>query len=239
MESRTASTEMALASTPSKASRPEGMSDEDNTRKMASTPINASSAMLLSSPAAPDTTSFPRKNPPALSTKARKKKMSLFGGGGGDSHDDDDSYDSPKGYFAERGSSSVTLSDGFTQEERQVEGSANASSLWRPRTGGDTTVGRVGLGDAACSFTSPARPPRETSLFSNDRITPQRNLGGLFASPVPPQVGQSPAATLTVGSPSDQATTLLTLPPRKLPSSPQREERSAGECYSLNMVSVR
>lgn len=232
MDSHTADTAMALASTPAKASR-FGINDDDNTKKMASTP-SASSAMLLSSPTAPDT-SFPRKTPPALSTKARKKKMSLFGS----NFHGDDSYDGPKDCFAERGSS-VTMSEGFKQEATpQLEGSGNAS----PWQGAGDAVGGVGDGDSAYSFSSPARPPRETSLFSSDRMTPQRNLVGLFASPVPPQSCQSPTATVTSGNdshaPSDQTTTVLTLPPRKLPSSPQRDEQSPGECYDLNVVFVR
>lgn len=238
MDSHTASTAMDLASTPAKASRFEGGNDDDNTKKIVSTPSASSSAMLLSSPAAPDT-SFPRKNPPTLSTKARKKKMSLFGR----NYHDDDSDDGPKGCFAERGGS-VTMSEGFRQEAaQQLDGSGNDASPWNETGDGVGGVG-VGVGDSAYSFSSPARPPRETGLFSSDRMTPQRNLGGLFASPAPPQSCQSPAANVKSGNDSsshassDQAETVWTLPPRKLPSSPQRDEQS-GECYDLNVVCIR
>lgn len=201
-----------LAGTPAKVVR----SDEDGVADAAaaahvSTP-SADKAMLLSSPAA---FSFPRKHPPPLSSKPRKA-TSLFrhpaseaGKKGNDYKTDvsssplrhEDGASKPGLGDSSSAGSAATSGHHTTADLDQEDGEARTHgvgpTLWSGGSGEDGGSGSgSGSGVGAC-FGSPARPPKEN--ITSFRFTPQRNLNGLFASPVPPPPPTSPPASLSGG----------------------------------------
>lgn len=181
-----------MAGTPAKANR--NAADGDAESAHVSTP-SADKAMLLSSPAA---FSFARKHPPALSSKPRKA-TSLFrhpaseaGKKGNEYKNGASSPVTHEGTVSKSGADGDASSSGtaFAVAAEQdggarTHGAASALS-WDGRSSGSGGAGEgsgSGSGGVAC-FGSPVRPPRENA--SSFRFTPQRNLNGLFASPVPP-----------------------------------------------------
>lgn len=159
------------AATPSKAGR-----ESMNGAADLSTPgpeFGSPAMMDVSSPD-PAPFSFARqKHPPAISSKPRssRKVSSLFSSDTGEAAGSSDAAGaadaSKKGLGDE---SSMTPAGGSL-----CAGGEQAAS---PAT--DSGGGSGGAG-----FTSPVRASREPGA-TNSRFTPQRNLGGLFASPLPP-----------------------------------------------------
>lgn len=187
-----ADTTARMAGTPAKANRNAADGDADSAH--VSTP-SADKAMLLSSPAA---FSFARKHPPPLSSKPRKA-TSLFrhpaseaGKKGNDYKNGASSPVTHEGTVSKSGADGDASSSGAAfavaaeqDGEARTHGAASALS-WDGRSSGGGGGGEgsgSGSGGVAC-FGSPARPPREN--VTSFRFTPQRNLNGLFASPVPP-----------------------------------------------------
>lgn len=183
-----ADTAARIAGTPAKEDH--NAVDGDAEAAHVSTP-SADKAMLLSSPAA---FSFPRKHPPALSSKPRKA-TSLFrhpaseaGKKGNDYKDGASSPVTHEGTASKDGADGDASSLAAAAEqdgEARTQGAASAQSR-DGRSGGRGGGGEgsgSGSGGVVC-FGSPTRPPRES--VTSFRFTPQRNLNGLFASPVPP-----------------------------------------------------
>ncbi|CAM9798049.1 unnamed protein product, partial [Laminaria digitata] len=246
-----ADTSARLAGTPAKATRNAADSDAETT--LASTPsadsTSADKAMLLSSPAA---FSAPRKHPPPLSSKPRKatslfrhpaseadKKGNDYKSGASSpavTHEDAASKGHAYGvasYLADASAAAAT-----TEQDgggARTHGAAAAPALsWDGRSGGGGEGSSSGSGGIAC-FGSPARPPRENP--TSFRFTPQRNLNGLFASPVPPTPPLPPAVAgddlpLGLGNNGRKEASLLAGPtdnlsmlrfPRRVQQAPARE----------------
>ena len=166
----------ANAATPSKAGREvtTGVTELSTPGPEFGTP-----AMMDVSSPDPAPFAFARqKHPPAISSKPRssRKVSSLFSSETGDA-----------------ASSNDTAADAAAV-------AATAAAAAAKKGLGDTSVGGslCAVGDQAASpaatsvgdsggsgFTSPVRASRESGAASS-RFTPQRNLGGLFASPLPP-----------------------------------------------------
>ena len=246
-----ADTAARLAGTPAKANR--NAADGDAEAAHVSTP-SADKAMLLSSAAA---FSLMRKHPPPLSSKPRKA-TSLFrhpaseAGKKGNDYEDGASLPVPHDGTESRGgadgdasSAGVVAAAASEQDgEARTHGAAPALS-WDARSGGGGggSGSGSGSGGVAC-FGSPARPPREN--YTSFRFTPQRNLNGLFASPVPPPPPPPPTPPLTgddlplglgnsdrketglMGGPTDDLS-MLRIPTRMQQAS--EREPAAGELY--------
>lgn len=215
-----------LAHTPAKAAHEEY--EYASSQKKAT---NDSSTTLLRSP---DQITLARKTPPTLSIK-RRKGTSLFG-----SHD----YSRSKGlisgastvYKKQPGASSIGSKSGsnFLGDEkedpvvgREASETTSLDLLVLPGIAASTTnAGATAAAESpvssGCCFASPLRPPREEQLScaGADRFTPQRNLGGLFASPLPPARGDLSPARAQLSDP-----TTPSRPPRKL----QSPGRQSGE----------
>lgn len=119
------------------------------------------SSMLVS----PEHLRFPRIIPPAISMKARKVNCLL-----GD-----------RDYSHRRGLKKGDVAD--TSKPSEHEGLTPADE-----DGGEEKATKAMKFPASC-FSSPTRPSRGQQA-GTDRFTPQRNLGGLFASPI--RQGRSP-----------------------------------------------
>ncbi|CAM9639378.1 unnamed protein product [Scytosiphon promiscuus] len=183
--------------------------------------------MDVSSPD-PPSFSLRQKQPPLLSSKPRssRKVTSLFSGDtGGEPSSDDTGV-------------KKWLSDGIGSvvSKASVSGVAAASpekeggQRWESQRGGGSSSGSSSSGTGT-EFTSPVRAPKDAS---SSRFTPQRNLGGLFASPLPPprphrdeDANDEGAADQNDGEVSETADLILAVSPA--PRSPKREDTAADE----------
>ncbi|CAM9490680.1 unnamed protein product [Ectocarpus sp. 4 AP-2014] len=158
-----------------------------------------------------------QKLPPLLSSKPRsgRKVSSLFSDGTARARSG--------GVSAKKeacGSSDVPAApgagvvDSIGEDRHQA---ATAAAAANPQTEAwDGTQ----IGGGVASFASPVRASRDAA--DGSRYTPQRNLGGLFASPLPPP---RDASRSTGGMPSSADLALELAPP--LAQRPKREERAA------------
>eukprot|EP00903_Cladosiphon_okamuranus_P008915 g8534.t1 len=206
----------ANAATPSKA----GCEDTTGAAEISTpapefgTPAATTMMMDVSSPD-PAPFSFARqKHPPAIASKPRssRKVSSLFGSdatGEAAAGPHDTSAALKKGCVD--GSGSVAPPGGLVG----VGGDQAASPATKRYSSGGGSGGGGG-------FTSPVRASRELGTNSS-RYTPQRNLGGLFASPLPPlpPTGhEEQEGGVTAPSPRDGLSAVVPL----LLHSPKREE---------------
>lgn len=161
----------AKAATPSKAGR-EGTTGVADI----STPGPGVGTPAMMDVSSPDPAPFwfaRQKHPPAISSKPRssRKVSSLFSSDTGETADSSDAAAAKKKV-------------GDTSSIAPAGGSpfcAGGDQTASPASG--SRIGGGGSGGAG--FTSPVRASRESGATSS-RFTPQRNLGGLFASPLPP-----------------------------------------------------
>lgn len=130
-----------------------------------------------------------RKSPPALSTR-RRKGTGLFAespGPGSAKH-----ADATSSALSKRYSDTV---DGILKDGEKDDGQ---DSLHFEDGRHETASGgleRKSTGSATC-FASPKRQLSSESPLASGRITPQRNLGGLFASPVAPRPKHFPTSVV-------------------------------------------
>lgn len=199
--------EMRLAGTPAKASHRRSFTDgHGDGHGLTKARAEDKSAALLSSPAI---LSFARKiTPPALSAKPRKS-TSLFGNSpSSDARKKkrDEDADSRHDHGGPRSGVSLTPrndSDGSLFSDTSRPSAHGKGTICEPAVQDGAaelpwgTEGGSGVTGMDC-FTSPTRAPREASRggdgggeegelfagYNHQRVTPQRNLGGLFASPV-------------------------------------------------------
>ncbi|CAN0476060.1 unnamed protein product [Ectocarpus sp. 12 AP-2014] len=158
-----------------------------------------------------------QKPPPLLSSKPRsgRKVSSLFSDGTAGARSD--------GVSAKKeacGSSDVPAAQGADVvgsigEDRHQAAAAAAAADPQTEAWDGTQIGGGGA-----SFASPVRASRDAA--DGSRYTPQRNLGGLFASPLPPP---RDASRSTGGVPGSADLALELAPP--LAQRPKREERAA------------
>lgn len=130
-----------------------------------------------------------RKSPPALSTR-RRKGTGLFAespGPGSAKHADATSSALSKRY-------SDTVDDILKDGERDDGPDSLLFEDGRHETASGG-LDRKSTGSATC-FSSPKRRLPSGSLLASGRITPQRNLGGLFASPVAPWPKKNPTPVI-------------------------------------------
>lgn len=189
--------------------------------KHAATPSKAR-ARSGNGPATPMDVSSPepvlfslQKPPPLLSSKPRstRKVSSLFSDGTAGARSDGVSAKKETG-----GSRDVSAAPGagvvglIGEDRLQAAADSRETEAWDGSQSGG----------GGASFASPVRASRDAA--DGSRYTPQRNLGGLFASPLPPPRDASRSTGAVPGS-ADLALGLA--PP--LAQRPKREEPAAGK----------
>lgn len=254
-------TQAGLNCTPAKAIRSDGSGGSDTPSSSSQSELSTlkqhpQDDSLLLSPAISYLArkSSKMRGPPALSAKPRKSN-SLFG----NREDDEDGHSSNSrntvksflttGKRSDDGDARIEITSTASFMDEDPGDGRQKSSLCETlnTTTTRTTIlpGRAGAhdeqaqirgfdsasswADATGSFASPARH----TVSSPDRFTPQRNLGGLFLSPVPTSRGRSSSEIydeiVASASPSIGGITLPIHYDMQLQSRPPKREEEEGE----------
>lgn len=220
----------ANAATPSKAGR-EGMTGAADL----STPGPAFGTPAMMDISSPDPAAFSfarQKHPPAISSKPRssRKVSSLFSGESGETA-------GPSDAAAAAATADAAAKKWVSDNNGIVPAGGSLCSEGDQAASPQSSSGGGGGGGAG--FTSPVRASQESGATSS-RFTPQRNLGGLFASPLAPP---PPLATHEDGGAHHSLTAavplLLQSPKRKEAPAPAPAGKREGETDVCVCVFVR